>query len=125
MNEDEEFQDAADAFRSAHAPHRFRPTCPKCGSENSYSRDLARRTGCAFGTLAGAAAGAMSAVVATEVPSIPVARTLGIVSVAIMGGMAAGTAGSATGAALGEMVDRNILNNRTCLSCGKHFRFAV
>ena len=125
MNEHEDFEPPEEEFSSSHNSGRFRLNCPKCGSHNTYPRDIARRTGCAFGTLAGAAAGAMTAVISADVPSVPVARAIGMLSVAVIGGMAAGTAGSATGAALGEMVDRNILNNRTCLACGKHFRVTV
>ncbi len=125
MNEPERYGEVDDDLRSALSFRGGPPACPKCGSNNTQLRDLGRRTGCAFGALAGVATGVMVAVATADVPAIPVARALGIVSVAVMGGMAAGTAGSNTGAALGEIVDRNILNNRTCLSCGKHFRIAA
>mgnify|MGYP000853133431 CR=1 FL=1 len=125
MNEPERYGEVDDDLRSALSFRGAPPACPKCGSNNTQSRDLGRRTGCVFGAFAGVATGVMVAVATADVPAIPAVRVLGIVSVAIMGGMAAGSAGSNTGAALGESVDRNILNNRTCLSCGKHFRIAA
>lgn len=125
MSESRAYAEEDEHFRSAPFLTRALPSCPKCGSQNTQPRELARRTGCAFGTVAGVAAGVMTAIVTADIPAVPLARALGIVSVAIIGGMAAGSAGSTTGAALGEIVDRNILNNCTCISCGKHFRLAA
>jgi hypothetical protein len=40
---------------------------------------------------------------------------------AIIGALFGGTLGCAAGATLGKAVDDNILDNHTCLSCGKSF----
>ena len=50
-----------------------------------------------------------------------VAGPLGSIAGGIIGGLLGGATGLAAGATLGEIVDRNILDNYHCLSCD--FRF--
>ena len=80
--------------------------CPKCQSERIDVLNSGKK---AFGTI-GTIVGCVGGVVA------------GLSGARVIGGMfVGGIAGGTTGAALGEVVDENILNNFHCLDCRYKF----
>lgn len=101
--------------------------CPNCNSLQTASLRAAQKAGALVGTISGVARGASMAlagsqagiavVTLTSPPSIPLAT----LSNAILGGLAGGVGGCALGAQLGEQLDRHVLANNLCLTCGHRF----
>jgi hypothetical protein len=97
--------------------------CPQCLSSRTKERHLGKQIGAALGALVGAVSGAASAACgihidrSTVLPVRP-AHAPTIVAGAITGGFA----GSAMGAALGELIDVEFLDTHLCLLCGNTFR---
>lgn len=97
--------------------------CPQCLSPGARERHRGKKLGAAIGALVGALAGAIPSAMGLRpmkvkgVP-IPISGPPAIVA----GAIACGLAGSATGAALGEAIDREFLDTHLCLACGNTFR---
>ncbi|WP_235499597.1 hypothetical protein [Frateuria sp. Soil773] len=94
--------------------------CPKCGSTHVETRDRARRFGGALGAIAGTTSGVVLAVSGAEIGLLagPVGALLGAAAGVVIEGIVGGAAGCAAGARLGTAIDRNILHNYRCDSCG-------
>ena len=88
--------------------------CPCCHSAQVECRNLGRKAGSALGVLFGAA-GVMSSL--SAITGGPGGAILGHVAQLLMRAMVGGASGCAVGAALGEVVDENILENYRCLRC--------
>jgi hypothetical protein len=101
--------------------------CPFCNSQNIAFHKTAMRIGAVLGAVGGAAQGVSAALAATRiVPPVggtpdPFAITLSAFSSAILGGLAGGVSGCIVGAQLGEKLDRHVLANNLCLTCGHRF----
>jgi hypothetical protein len=98
--------------------------CPKCQSEQVVTRNYARKTGGAIGTIAGGIGGLSAALNGARLGGITGGLILGPPGVAyggmagaILGGFVGALAGGSAGIALGEVVDNKILDNYQCLCC--------
>lgn len=94
--------------------------CPKCQSTHIESRNLGRKAGSALGVFVGFA-GTVAIVGAME--SLPGGANIRRFATVLMKAMVGGTSGCAVGAALGEVIDENVLTNHRCLHCGHCFSF--
>lgn len=103
--------------------------CPFCRSRALRTRNLGRKTGGSIGTLAGSVGGIAAVYrggrIGATVGAIagPPGTVIGGLAGAVMAGLFGGIAGASAGCALGELVDRKILDNHQCLRCG--FRFSL
>lgn len=92
--------------------------CPRCHCPRIECRNIGRKAGSTLGTLAGVVA---SLSVLSGLPGgLLLAHAAGV----LMKAMVSGASGCAVGAALGEVVDENILANHRCLRCGHCFSMA-
>ena len=102
--------------------------CPKCQSEQVATRNYARKTGGAIGTIAGGIGGLSAAWNGARIgwataalimgpPAMPIGGMAGAIIGCFVGALAGGTAGIT----LGEAIDNNILDNYQCLGCGYTF----
>lgn len=95
--------------------------CPHCASTRTRPLQWGRRLGGVMGSVAGAAGGAVAGcLTAPRLPSRPL-QWVSLISSAVIGGLAAGSAGCRSGASLGDLLDDCILPNRRCLDCAKRF----
>lgn len=92
--------------------------CPCCQSAQVECRNIGRKAGSALGVLFGAA-GVVSSL--STMAGVPGGAILAHVAQVLMRAMVGGASGCAVGAALGEVVDENILENYRCLSCRHSF----
>lgn len=92
--------------------------CPCCQSAQVKCRNIGRKAGSALGILFGAAGVVSSLSAMTGVPGSVI---LGHAAQVLMKAMVGGASGCAVGAALGEVVDDNILENYRCRSCRHSF----
>lgn len=131
------FSSHAHSYSSQHASSEPRPSCPECLSPQIESRHLARRIAAVIGVAAGATSGVVRTLQAAEVVSTGVKIGLaaglratggpivgpvaGTVASALVAALLEGAAGCALGVRFGEAVDRMILPNYRCLSCGHTF----
>lgn len=92
--------------------------CPCCQSAHVKCRNIGRKAGSALGVLFGAA-GVISSL--SAMTGVPGGVILGHVAQVLMRAMVGGASGCAVGAALGEVVDENILENYRCLRCRHSF----
>lgn len=99
--------------------------CPKCRSTDIESRDVARRYGGAIGAILGTTSGVASGLAGAEIGFLggPIGAMLGGVAGVVIEGIFGGAAGCAAGLRLGAAIDRNVLNNQQCRTCGHAFRF--
>lgn len=104
--------------------------CPQCQSEQIVTRNYARKTGGAIGTVAGGYGGYTAAFNGARLGSVsagmilgPPGTVIGGVAGAIIGGFVGALAGGSAGIALGEAIDNNILDNYQCLAC--EFTFSL
>lgn len=103
--------------------------CPHCQSEQVVTRNYARRTGGAIGTVAGGYGGYTAALTGARIGSAagsilgPPGVAIGGLAGAIIGGFVGALAGGTAGIALGEVIDNKILDNYQCLSC--RFTFSL
>lgn len=100
--------------------------CPTCGSPQTTTRYTAMRIAALIGMLGGALRGAGTILLspptsATSSLSKPPHLSLSALSSAILSGLVGGAGGCAMGAQLGEKLDRHVLANNLCLSCGNRF----
>jgi hypothetical protein len=108
----------------------FSPKCPRCGSDHIDSKNTARKAGGTIGLIAGAPAGASTALVGAETGALigavagPVGIAMGGVIGAILGGFAGASLGCTSGAKVGELIDRNVLDNFHCLTCRHVFNIS-
>ena len=105
----------------------LRLCCPKCQSTQIDSKNLARKSGSAIGTMAGGISGVAGVMNGAEIGTMlgwvvgPGGAVLGTLAGALFGGLIAAAAGCALGASLGEVIDDKLLNNYRCLSCQHSF----
>jgi len=103
------------------------PPCPKCNSHNVEFLYRARRIGGTVGTLAGAAGGIASAVtgartgMAVGMAAGPAGAAVGGIVGLIFAGLMGGGIGGIACAAVGDVIDENILDNCHCLHCDHTF----
>ena len=100
--------------------------CPSCGSPQITTRLTAMRIAAIVGMLGGALRGAGTILLAgptapTRDISQPPDANLNALSSAILTGLVGAAGGCAMGAQLGEKLDRHVLANNFCLSCGHRF----
>ncbi|MGE1392549.1 hypothetical protein AN467_13055 [Pseudomonas aeruginosa] len=97
--------------------------CPRCNSPKIFSHHQATKITAGLGLLGGAAGGISSALMAKQffVQIETIAMPLGMISKAILSGLAGGVAGCLAGAQLGHKLDRHVLANNCCLLCGHRF----
>lgn len=104
--------------------------CPSCGSTQTTTHLTAMRIAAIIGMLGGALRGAgttllndhsASASSLTQHPTV----NLSVLSSAIISSLVGGAGGCAMGAQLGEKLDRHILANNCCLSCGHRFNLPI
>lgn len=98
--------------------------CPQCQSEQVVTRNYARKTGGAIGTVAGGIGGYSAALSGARMGSAVAALALGPPGVviggvagAVIGGFIGALAGGTAGIALGEVIDDKVLDNYHCLAC--------
>lgn len=113
-------------------PHALHPSrnpifCPRCASPKTQTRNRAKKFGGAFGTclgvassLSGAAKGAAAGAV-IGVRAAAHTSPLNSIPAAVLGALACGAIGCASGAALGRVIDDTVLNNHLCMDCGHSF----
>jgi hypothetical protein len=118
---------------SSYFTHFFKGTlsmgisCPHCQSTNTTTRDIAKKTGGTVGALAGAAGGFAAVMGGMEVGGAlglgagPIGFVAGSLAGAILGGLFGSATGCAVGSELGQMVDRDILDNHHCKNCDQSF----
>lgn len=92
-------------------------SCPRCHTAFVVRRRRAQTTATAIGGVAGAIQGASSAITEAKSNSDPV----GLIAVAILGGLLGGAAGCAAGAAIGAPIDHALPDNFLCQACGYVF----
>ncbi len=99
------------------------PRCPRCQSPQVEPRNLAKKFGGAIGAVTGITSGVALALTGAEVGLLagPIGAVLGGIAGVIIDGIAGGAAGCAAGSKLGDAIDRNILDNQHCRSCGHTF----
>lgn len=95
--------------------------CPKFSSGRVESSNMGRKAGSVVCVIAGAAVAAAGAAAVGTIAAGPVGLVVGPIAVAVILALAGGAAGCAVGAALGDVVDENILGSHRCLSCGHRF----
>lgn len=103
--------------------------CPNCKSTNIHTRNIGKKAGGCVGTTTASVAGVNAALTAARVSSLaplgiiagPGGLALSTLATAIFAGVSAGILGGSAGAALGQVVDKNILDNFECLRCGYRF----
>lgn len=108
--------------------------CPKCKSDSIEKRNYGKRAGTGVGGGGGAAGGAASAVggaaagakagAAIGAFGGPIDVAAGASIGAIAGALAGGTVGATARSVAGRAVDKHILNNFKCLTCGHTFNEA-
>lgn len=101
--------------------------CPKCKSVHINVRNHARKVGGTIGAIAGTFGGLSAIGYGARTGATagllfgPFCSTIGGISGAILAGLTGGAAGGSAGLALGELIDRKILNNLQCMSCNHSF----
>jgi hypothetical protein len=97
--------------------------CPKCRSGSIETLNLARRYGGAIGAIAGGTSGIALAVTGAEIGLLagPIGAVLGAAAGVVIEGIIGGATGCAAGSRLGSAIDRNILHNQHCRTCGHRF----
>jgi hypothetical protein len=97
--------------------------CPQCLSPRIKQRHIGKQVGAAVGAVIGACSGALSSAFGFRLGKGPALPTRpGHLPTMVAGAITGGFAGSATGAALGELIDTEFLDTHLCLSCGNTFR---
>lgn len=105
--------------------------CPSCKSIRIAANHTGRKVCASVGTLAGAASGIAAAASGGRIGLAvgAVAGPAGSVLAGLTGAMIGGAVGAivvgSAGAALGDFVDENILDNFECLQCGHTFSMAT
>lgn len=97
--------------------------CPSCNSHRINTINLGRKVGGASMALAAGASGlTLTANTAkTVMMAASMSNPITAAGSLLLNGLVSAAAGGIAGAALGEMVDENILDNFECLSCGHIF----
>lgn len=102
-------------------------TCPECHSSNIKAKNRAKKAGSAIGTVAGTAAGATGILSGTELGATaglfagPAGVVVGGIADAVLGALFGGAIGCKLAGNLGEVIDKNILDNYCCMSCDHNF----
>lgn len=101
--------------------------CPKCKSVHINVKNHARKAGGTIGAIAGTFGGLSAIGYGARTGATagllfgPLGPTIGGISGAVLAGLTGGAAGGSAGLALGELIDRKILNNLQCMSCHHSF----
>lgn len=101
--------------------------CPLCKSDRIETGHIATKLGGTIGTIAGAGVSIASSISGARAGAAvgalggPFGMAVGGVAGAILGALASGAAGCTTGIALGQIVDRTVLDNHVCKDCGHTF----
>lgn len=116
--------------RSPEEPSASSPaiaSCPRCQSSRVETRNRARKTGGAIGTVAGATSAAAMALSGAEMGATvgliagPVGAVCGGIAGAIIAGLIGGAGGCVAGSIFGEVVDANVFDNYRCIACDYTF----
>ncbi len=101
--------------------------CPLCKSDRIETGHVATKLGGTIGTIAGAGVSIASSISGARAGAAvgaiggPLGIAVGGVAGAILAALASGAAGCTTGIALGQIVDRTVLDNHQCCDCGATF----
>lgn len=112
------------------SPSYAHEQCPQCHSSKTVLRNRATRIGAALGAAAGASSSISAAAKGVHLgvslsppigtPQMPING----LTAAIFAALTGAAIGSVTGARLGRALDKLVLNNYQCLSCGFTFQAA-
>ncbi|MEW9572290.1 hypothetical protein ABQJ54_11055 [Rhodanobacter sp. Si-c] len=101
----------------------FTSCCSQCRSTHVEPRNLARHYGGAIGAIVGTTGGVAAAVASAEAGVLggPIGVLLGAAVGVVIDGIVGGATDCAAGSRLGETIDRSILHNHRCRTCGHTF----